>query len=188
MVLLGCRAPGRNTEQHDIFFGIGETLKDLVPALKKSWPGTKGNIHIDAWRKVTHVDGHHIIVTAIQSQPPVQLKIKELFFINLGGYKENEFNEFHYKMLVVAANLEEAKNKAKKTAFFKHVSIPPSVNYPNAIAHIDDKFGIDIDDAYLLKDILPATYKEKYCLTISAQDHASDNDDLHLGYFRLADV
>ena len=30
MVLLGCRPPGRFTEQHDIFFGIGNSLKELV--------------------------------------------------------------------------------------------------------------------------------------------------------------
>ena len=33
MLLLGCLLKGRNTEQHDIFFGIAETLKDLVPAI-----------------------------------------------------------------------------------------------------------------------------------------------------------
>jgi hypothetical protein len=27
---------------------------------------------------------------------------EQLFFINLGGYKENEFEEYHYKMITVA--------------------------------------------------------------------------------------
>jgi hypothetical protein len=31
--------------------------------------------------------------------------LAQLFFINLGGYKENEFEEYHYKMLAVANKL-----------------------------------------------------------------------------------
>ena len=178
MVLLGCRPPGRNTEQHDIFFGIGETLKDLVPVIKKSWPGTKGNIHIDAWRKVTHVDGHHIIVTAIQSQPSNQIKIKELFFINLGGYKENEFDEFHYKVLVAAPGKKEAIQLSKQTAFFKHTSIQ------GARSHIDDKFGVDVDDVYEIKDILSGNLKKQYRISVSPEQTATD-DIIHLGYFKL---
>ncbi|MEP6700612.1 MAG: DUF1543 domain-containing protein, partial [Bacteroidota bacterium] len=27
MLLIGCKPLGRNIEQHDIFFGIGETIK-----------------------------------------------------------------------------------------------------------------------------------------------------------------
>jgi len=50
MVLLGCKPEGRHIEQHDIFFGIGYNLKELVPAMKEYWPG--GRIHIDAWREV----------------------------------------------------------------------------------------------------------------------------------------
>jgi hypothetical protein len=188
MLLLGCRPPGRNTEQHDIFFGIGETLKDLVPAIKKSWPEAKGNIHIDAWRKVTNVNDYPIVVAAKHSMIPVQHRERELFFINLGGYKENLFDEVHYKMLVVAANLEEAKVKARETAFYQHTSVSPSANIQHATAHIDDKFGVDIDDAYPLKDILSAEFKEQYRLIISAPDPTLEEDELHLGYYRLTDV
>ena len=188
MLLLGCRPPGRNTEQHDVFFGIGETLKELIPMIKSSWPEAKGNIHIDAWRKVTTVEGYYITVISINPQKTVQQNNNELFFINLGGYRENEFEEFHYKMLVVAASIDEAKRKAKQTTFFKHFSIKQSVNLPNATAHIDDKFGIDVDDAYTVKDILPATFKAKYSLVISEQGSSINQDELYLGYLRLTDL
>ena len=188
MLLLGCRPPGRNTEQHDVFFGIGSTLKELIPAIKKSWPETKGNIHIDAWRPVTCVDGHQVLVESIASAHPSVPRSQELFFINLGGYKENQFDEFHYKLLVVAANIEDAKAKAKKTAFFKHVSLEKSAKHPNATSHIDDKFGIDVDDAFKLDDILPAVFKEKHRLVVSADNNCTSTDDLHLGYFRLIDL
>ena len=90
MVMLGCKPEGRFTEQHDIFFGIGTSLKELIPEMKAFWPEAKGQIHIDAWREVTKVDGFQIDVEARTS--PVK-NDSQLFFINLGGYKENEFEE-----------------------------------------------------------------------------------------------
>ena len=62
MVLLGCRPKGRHTEQHDVFFGIGNTLKDLIPAIKKFWPEAAGEIHIDAWREINCVGTYSITV------------------------------------------------------------------------------------------------------------------------------
>lgn len=38
MLLLGCKPPGRHTEQHDIFFGIAASLRDLVPEIQAFWP------------------------------------------------------------------------------------------------------------------------------------------------------
>ena len=59
MIMLGCRPIGRFTEQHDIFFGIGNSLKDLIPEFKNFWKNA-GSIHIDAWREVTNVENHKI--------------------------------------------------------------------------------------------------------------------------------
>ncbi len=188
MLLLGCRPAGRFTEQHDIYFGIGATLKDLIPGIKRSWPEAKGNIHIDAWREVNCVDGYSITVEDITMGEEALKKEHDLFFINLGGYKENEFDEFHYKMLVVADNLETAKARSKKSTFFKHTTLQRTGNNPSAIAHIDDKYGIDVDDAYQIEEILPGTIKEKYRIKISAQNDCPVIDELHLGYFRLVDL
>lgn len=38
MVILGCKPKGRFTEQHDIFFGIGNSLKNLIPQMNFFWP------------------------------------------------------------------------------------------------------------------------------------------------------
>src|SRR5450432_31459 len=190
MLLLGCRPHGRNTEQHDVFFGIGETMKDLIPDIKKSWPEAKGNIHVDAWRQINSVDGYSIHIEEVgfmQSLKDRPKKEFDLFFINLGGYKENEFDEFHYKMLVVADNLDKAKDKAKKTAFFKHVTLPSTANNPTATSHIDDKYGIDVDDIYAVEDILPAHLKEKFTVAITPNKPSVD-DEFHLGYFKLVDL
>ena len=61
MLLIGCKPPGRHTEQHDIFFGVGEELRDLVPGIKTFWP-QPGKIHLDAWREVSQVDGFDISI------------------------------------------------------------------------------------------------------------------------------
>lgn len=188
MLLLGCKPKGRNTEQHDVFFGIGNNVKELIPSIKESWPEAAGEIHIDAWREVNCVDGFSIKVeekTAAQN-PGSNKKEHDLFFINLGGYKENEFDEFHYKMLVVADSLDAAKTTSKKTAFFKHNSVAKTIHTPTATSHIDDKYGVDVDDLYSVKDILPDGLKEKYCIVITPGENCKD-DVYNLGYFKLKD-
>lgn len=179
MLLLGATPPGRHTEQHDIFFGIADSLKDLIPDITKAWPEAKNKIHIDAWREVNHVDGYEVKVfdkTLSGVMPSDQLA--KLFFINLGGYKENEFDEFHYKMLIAAENKSVAIQCAKKSAFYKHTG------FKGANSHIDDKYGVDVDDVYQIEDILPKYLKEKYALQIAPVDNSVE-DPMNLGYFRL---
>ena len=62
MIMIGCRPKGRYTEQHDIFFGIGNSIKELVPKMNEFWPEAKGNFHIDAWREVNIVENYKIEV------------------------------------------------------------------------------------------------------------------------------
>ena len=80
-IILGATPVGRNTEQHDIFFGIAETLKDLIPAMKKFWPEAKGKIHIDGYHEVKFVDGFELKIVEKNSA----ISDQHLFFINLGG-------------------------------------------------------------------------------------------------------
>ncbi len=176
--MLGCRPAGRNTEQHDMFFGIGETVKDLVPDIKAFWPEAKGNIHVDAWREVTQVNGYNIAVVPKAEAGKVDENLDKLYFLNLGGYKAGEFDEFHYKMLAVAANQAGAVKQAKETAFYKHTG------FKGAASHIDDKFGVDVDELHEVKDILSEELKEKYSLQITAATNEV-TDELHLGYFQL---
>lgn len=176
MLLLGCRPQGRLTEQHDIFFGIANDLKDLVPDIKTFWPEAKGNIHIDAWRIVSIVDGFRIDV--IENTSSITDTSAKLFFINLGGYKQGEFKEYHYKMLIAANSKDEAIRTSKQTTFFKHTG------FTGAAAHVDDKYGIDVDDLYEIKDILADKYKARYIITLLPSEQAAE-DELHLGYLPL---
>jgi len=177
MVMLGCRPEGRFTEQHDIFFGIGKSLKELIPQMKAFWPEAKGKIHIDAWREVNLVDDFSIEIVHNKSiSEPI---LENLFFINLGGYKENEFEEYHYKILTVAENLSTASKKAKATTFYKHCG------FKGATSHIDDKYGIDVDDIYNVADILSDNCKESYSLKIIKIETTFKEDHLHIGYLKI---
>jgi hypothetical protein len=177
MLLLGASPPERNIEQHDIFFSIGENLSSLVPGIRDFWPEAKNKLHIDAWREVTRVDSFSVRIVSNDKEKG-SVPSQRLFFLNLGGYKKDEFEEFHYKMLVTAPDKAGAVNKAKQTAFYKHTG------FPEASSHIDDKFGVDVDDIYEIADILPADIKNKYSIEITPSPDASE-DQVHLGYFQL---
>ena len=175
MIMLGCTPKGRFTEQHDIFFGIGTGLKELVPEMIAFWPEAKGKIHIDAWQKITIVADFAIEVV---SKDEKMKQEEQLFFLNLGGYKEDEFEEYHYKMVVVAKTKAEAIKKAKQTTFYKHCG------FKGATSHIDDKYGVDVDDIHVIEDILSEKFKSKYRLKITKTNATSKNEK-HIGYLKI---
>jgi len=171
LLILGCKPNGRHTEQHDVFLGVGNSLKDLLPQIENFWPDG-GEIHIDSWREVTAVDGFTISIIP-QQESKTSSTTNKLFFINLGGYKPNDMEEYHYKLMTVAANKREAIAQAKQTAFYLH----------NASPHVDDKYGVDVDDIYEIADILPASIKEQFTIVIDKAENLTE-DKLHIGYLK----
>jgi len=174
MLVIGCRPPGRLTEQHDVFFGITAKPSDLIPSMKQFWPEAKGKLHVDAFRKVSQVNGYNIRVKKRTERLPSGFA---LFFINLGGYKPGELEEYHYKVLVVAKDKSEAIKQSKQTAFYKHYG------FKGAESHIDDKYGVDVDDIHSIEDILPEYLRDEYMLEITPGE--GEEDELHIGYFKL---
>jgi hypothetical protein len=177
MLLLGCKPPGRHVEQHDVFFGIARSLNELVPEIKAFWPEPQ-KIHIDAWREVNAIEGYKVGILQYDEWTRAGNKDK-LFFINLGGYLENKFEEQHYIVLTVKPDRAAAFKAAKQTAFFQHNTTE------GANSHIDDKYGIDVDDIYEIEDILSPLQKEKYRVSLSLADHLRE-DEIHLGYLKLS--
>lgn len=174
MVLLGGKPDGRHTEQHDMFFGIAEKLQDLVDDFVTFWPEMRGKMHIDCWREVTQVDGYNVCI-----EPKTNTDHgSQLFFLNLGGYKPNDFEEYHYKMLVAAEDKSKAIQSAKQTAFFKHYS------FDGATSHIDDKYGVDVDDIYHIEEILPEKMKSQYSIVLKPALEKQE-DELHIGYLKM---
>jgi hypothetical protein len=179
MLLLGCKPPGRHTEQHDVFFSIGQSLASLKAEIIHFWPEAEGKIHVDAYREVNWVDGFRVRV-ALRGRddvPAIDRKEK-LFFINLGGYKKNEFEEYHYKMLSVGKEKGAAVQKSLLTSFYLHTG------FEGATSHVDDKYGIDVDDLYQIEDVLPPGQKEKYMLIVEPVTPMIP-DEIFLGYFKL---
>jgi hypothetical protein len=176
MLLLGSKAAKRNVEQHDYFFGIATSLKELVPKIKAFWPEAVNSIHVDGWREVSQVDGYSIRV--INRDEQSQSSGKRLFFINLGGYESGKLEEQHYVVLTVKDDRAQAIQDAKKTIFFKKSSMK------GANSHIDEKYGIDVDEIYKLEDLISPEEKGRYQLEISLSFNSKE-DEIHLGYFKL---
>ena len=155
-----------------MFFGIGHTLKELVPAMHAFWPEAKKNLHVDAWREVNTVQGYSIRVR-LKTEPSRGDNEVKLFFINLGGYRKEEFEEYHHKLLIVAKDLATAVAQAKQEVFYK------TTGFKGASAHIDDKYGIDVDEAYEVEELLSEEFNV-YALDIIPQGEIAD--EIHLGY------
>ena len=181
MLLLGCKPPGRHIEQHDVFFGIARSINELVPEIKTFWRGP-AKIHIDAWREVTFVDDYkiNVLIKDDNNIAPTIQSLK-LFFINLGGYQENRFEEQHYLLLTVKNDRAAAYKDAKETLFYQHN------HFEGASSHIDDKYGIDVDDLYQIEDILLPAQKEKFRIDILPGQNAP-SDKLNLGYLKLSSL
>ncbi|WP_285270142.1 DUF1543 domain-containing protein [Kaistella rhinocerotis] len=173
---LGATPAGRNIEQHDVFFGIAESLRDLVPQIKDFWPEANGEIHIDAWQQVNAVDGFTVNVVPKTEISPEQ----HLFFLNLGGYKPGLFAELHEQHLMVGTSMPEIIKRVKQTEFYK------TMGFKNAESHIDDKYGVDIDDIFRVEDILPAEMKEKYSIVLEETDATLSANPMKVGYFKLS--
>jgi hypothetical protein len=161
MIQLGGRPKGRLIEQHDIFFGVANQVSELIADINQHWPEVKNKWHIDSYRAVNIVDNHSITLvestyqSTCESNDIVQSdSALKLFFINLGGYQQGSFEEFHYKLLVVAPNQADAIKQAKQSDFYKQFTFIDKTSPFNAASHIDDKFEVDIDNIYNVNDLV----------------------------------
>lgn len=211
MLKIGARPQGRLIEQHDVMFVIANSLSETIESVNQHWPAVKNNWHLDAWREVKRVGDYQILLSKeslskdglskdnaladnILADDRVDNKLdsqgKQLYFVNLGGYLPGQFEEFHYKTLVVAETLGKATAQVKKTAFyqdytFDNVDIAKS---GVATSHVDDKHQLDLDDIHCVADLLP----KDVALTIQPLTEHEKNqlpdDALHIGYLSLKQI
>lgn len=174
--ILGAVPKGRNIEQHDVFFGIAEHLKDLVPAMKNFWPEAKGKIHIDCYQEVRFVDGYEIKIVEKTSE----VSKDHLFFINLGGYQPGKFEEFHKQYLMVGNSMAQIIRRAKKTDFYK------TMGFQDAVSHIDDKYGVDIDDIFKVTDILPKEFTDRFSIVLEKSEEENQENVTYIGYLKIS--
>jgi hypothetical protein len=77
----------------------------------------------------------------------------------------------------VGVDKGSAVKMARETAFYKHTG------FKGAASHIDDKYSVDVDDLYELKDILPSSMKKRF--EVRVMPTQSGNEDLlHIGYVK----
>lgn len=179
MVLLGAKPLQRTVEQHDYYFGIAHSLAELVPQMRTFWPEAGSSLHIDGWQEVTHVEGYSIQVEPKTTEPVK--RTERLFFINLGGYQSGKLEEQHYTLLTVQQDRKGAIKTSTLTDFFKQQSI---ASVKSASAHIDEKYGIDVDEVYRIEDVLASHITEQYQINLRPATEMV-KDEVHLGYFKL---
>ena len=188
MVQLGGRPKGRLIEQHDIFFGVANQVRELVDDINHHWPEVKNKWHIDSYRAITKVGNHTVKLIESDNQAANDNGLK-LFFINLGGYQQGSFEEFHHKLLIVAATQAEAIKQAKKSTFYKEFTFKDKDSPFNAASHIDDKFQVDIDDIYDVNDLV-----SNIQILIEPRIHNSheltnaDEDKEYVGYLSIKNL
>ncbi len=112
LVVLGGKINGGNVEMHDVRWVAGETIQSTVSQLKSEWVGSPTGLHIDSYKLIKFIDGYRIKLVS-QDQIIGQI-VNKLWFINLGGYKENEMLEQHQLKLVVAPSTKIAKQNLAK--------------------------------------------------------------------------
>ena len=106
-VFLGGRAYKCNTELHDVVFTLGEKIEDAYTDLLDKWFGLPDRLHIDSWVDLNIVEGYKISLTKKKNK-----SVKKLYFVNLGAYEKNRFEELHESKFMV----DESKIKVKKRA------------------------------------------------------------------------
>lgn len=211
MLKIGARPQGRLIEQHDVMFVIANSLSETIESVNQHWPAVKNNWHLDAWREVKRVGDYQILLSTVSlskdgwskdnalsdnrfEDDRVDNKLdsqgKQLYFVNLGGYLPGQFEEFHYKTLVVAETLGKATAQVKKTAFYQDYTFD-NVNIAKsgvATSHVDDKHHLDLDDIHCVADLLP----KDVVLTIQPLTEPEKNqlpdDALHIGYLSLKQI
>lgn len=132
---------------------MASQLNELIADINNHWPEVKNKWHIDSYRAISRVNNYAIKLVEANEQVERHSDLK-LFFINLGGYQQGSFEEFHYKLLVVTANQADAIKQAKQSEFYKQFTFKDKDPPFNAASHINDKFEVDIDDIYNVNDLL----------------------------------
>ena len=216
MLKIGARPQGRLIEQHDVMFVIANSLSETIESVNQHWPAVKNNWHLDALREVKRVGDCQILLSKnslskdgwskdnaladkmladnIFAEDRVDNKLdnqgKQLYFVNLGGYLPGQFEEFHYKTLVIAETLGKATAQVKKTAFYQDYTFDNVDTAKSGVAtsHVDDKHQLDLDDIHCVADLLP----NDVALTIQPLTEPEKNqlpyDALHIGYLSLKQI
>lgn len=189
MLKIGARPAGRLIEQHDVMFVLARQLTDVIPVVNQAWPAVKNTWHLDAWREVRRVGDYQVaLIEQATGQPITEAKkAPQLYFVNLGGYLPGQFEEFHYKTLVVADSIGKATAQVKQSDFYRDFTFDnpdPSIS-GIATSHVDDKHALDLDDIHCVGNLLPNPWVLQLTRLTPMQQQTFPEDSLHIGYVSL---
>lgn len=202
MLKIGARPQGRLIEQHDVMFVIANSLSEIIPVVNQHWQDVKGKWHLDAWREVKRVGDYQILLSTESlskdglskdnalADNKLDSQGKQLYFVNLGGYLPGQFEEFHYKTLVVAETLGKATAQVKKTAFYQDYTFDNVDTAKSGVAtsHVDDKHQLDLDDIHCVADLLPNDVALIIQPLTEHEKNQLPDDALHIGYLSLKQI
>lgn len=195
MLKIGARPKGRLIEQHDIIFAVVDDFTQVIDIINNTWKEVKNTWHIDAWREVNRVGDFKVEIaphhndTSDNDTTDNDITENKLFFVNLGGYLPNVFEEFHYKTLVVAPTLSQATAQAKKCDFYTTYDLTTvdSLTGITGVSHVDDKRNVDVDEIHCVNTLV-----KDFTLTItplSEQDKQTmPEDEMHIGYLSIKKI
>ena len=176
-IVLGCTPKGRLTEQHDVYFGIAENINELKTNIINFWPVE--DLHLDSWEQINYVDNYEIKI--VEKNHNLKSNDLYLFFFNLGGYIKGVFEEQHLQKIVVAKNKTEAIKKIKETEFYKDFSIT------GGKSHIDNQYGVAIDEVFIIDDILEEEFTNAFSILIEPTSNSKLNSH-KIGYIKLSSL
>jgi hypothetical protein len=87
---------------------------------------------------------------------------------------------------LLVRNRESTLQEQDKTMHGRTETVDAITGLQAQRKHIDDKYGIDVDEVYAVRDILPAAVKENYLATVSMSTPCAE-DNIHRGYLPLQD-
>ena len=134
-VFLGGRAYKCNTELHDVVFTLGEKIEDTYTDLLGKWFGLPDRLHVDSWVDLNIVEGYKISLSKKKNKSP-----KKLYFVNLGAYEKNRFEELHESKFMVDESKINVKKRAKELLLVGKEQV-----------HLDDLY--DVDDCIEIKKV-----------------------------------
>ena len=123
LVVVGGKSTKANIELHDVRWLIGSRIEDTFEQIRNDWFGEIKGLHIDSYKKITNIDGYKIELfedKEEQNNPNNKRFLKsnsamKLWFVNLGGYKNDSMIEYHEFGLFVANSSQEAITRAKRS-------------------------------------------------------------------------
>jgi len=107
MISLGGKVKSCNIEVHDVQFVVADHIDETIELLKKVWYGLDEKLHMDSYKEIIGADGFTVRLT--KEKPDSN---KQLFFVQLGGYKKDSTQELHDVGLFIGECEMEVKERA----------------------------------------------------------------------------